>query len=108
MRPNLKVIECVIFFGFWNMLNYKSARPRAIVARDNAGSKIDTPSPQTGNPSLAAERGSRQCLRRKPHHFNIQKYVDTEAATGATEFLTRVRDILIKLTAIRTYDDVLE
>ena len=42
------------------------------------------------------------------HHFNIKKYVDTEAATGATEFLTRVRDILIKPTAIRTYDDVLE
>ena len=31
-----------------------------------------------------------------------------EASSGTTEFLSRVRDILIKPTSIRTYDDVLE
>ena len=42
------------------------------------------------------------------HHFNLKKYVDMEASSGTTEFLSRVRDILIKPTSIRTYDDVLE
>ena len=42
------------------------------------------------------------------HHFNLKKYVYMEASSGTTEFLSRVRDILIKPTSIRTYDDVLE
>ena len=92
-----------------DMSTYRNARPRGIATKPGDGKKqVESPTKGTPSPGGRTRRRSTLSPSKAKHHFELKKFVDMEASTGASEFLTRMRDILIKPTSIRSYDDVIE